>query len=81
MLKKGPSGYHYIELMACPMGCLNGGAQLPVPNTRIEVPIMMQTLRRSQDWLKLEPTGEIHSEERRTLSCGKTHVPTLVVTP
>lgn len=63
MLKKGPCGYHYIELMACPMGCLNGGGQLPVPNTRIEVPIMMQALKRSEDWLRLETAGEVRSDE------------------
>jgi iron only hydrogenase large subunit-like protein len=66
MLKKGPSSYHYIELMACPMGCLNGGGQLPVPNTRIEVPIMMQALRRSEDWLRLESAAEMRSEDLQT---------------
>jgi len=27
-LKRGKSPYHYVEVMACPSGCLNGGAQL-----------------------------------------------------
>ncbi|KAK8730600.1 hypothetical protein OTU49_007829 [Cherax quadricarinatus] len=27
-LKRGKSQYHYIEVMACPSGCLNGGAQI-----------------------------------------------------
>ncbi|CAG9764187.1 unnamed protein product [Ceutorhynchus assimilis] len=27
-LKKGKSQYHYVEVMACPSGCLNGGAQV-----------------------------------------------------
>ncbi|KAG0716324.1 Cytosolic Fe-S cluster assembly factor NARFL [Chionoecetes opilio] len=27
-LKRGKSPYHYIEVMACPSGCLNGGAQI-----------------------------------------------------
>ncbi|XP_063821474.1 probable cytosolic Fe-S cluster assembly factor GL21135 [Ostrinia nubilalis] len=26
-LKRGKSPYHYVEVMACPSGCLNGGAQ------------------------------------------------------
>lgn len=26
-LKRGKSNYHYVEVMACPSGCLNGGAQ------------------------------------------------------
>lgn len=27
-LKKGPCKYVYIEMMACPAGCLNGGGQM-----------------------------------------------------
>lgn len=27
-LKRGKSSYHYVEVMACPSGCLNGGAQI-----------------------------------------------------
>ncbi|XP_044271400.1 probable cytosolic Fe-S cluster assembly factor CPIJ010948 [Tribolium madens] len=27
-LKRGKSQYHYVEIMACPSGCLNGGAQI-----------------------------------------------------
>ncbi|XP_076043435.1 cytosolic Fe-S cluster assembly factor narfl [Oratosquilla oratoria] len=27
-LKRGRSPYHFVEVMACPSGCLNGGAQL-----------------------------------------------------
>ncbi|KAF2361161.1 Iron hydrogenase large subunit C-terminal [Trinorchestia longiramus] len=27
-VKRGKSAYHYVEVMACPGGCLNGGAQL-----------------------------------------------------
>ncbi|GAB0096497.1 Probable cytosolic Fe-S cluster assembly factor GE22682 [Sergentomyia squamirostris] len=27
-LKRGKSIYHYVEIMACPSGCLNGGAQV-----------------------------------------------------
>ncbi|KAJ8600509.1 hypothetical protein CTAYLR_010070 [Chrysophaeum taylorii] len=27
-LKRGSSPYHFVELMACPSGCLNGGGQL-----------------------------------------------------
>lgn len=33
-LKRGKSAYHYVEVMACPSGCLNGGAQTrPEPGT------------------------------------------------
>ena len=27
----GPGGYDFVEIMACPGGCLNGGGQLPPP--------------------------------------------------
>ncbi|KFV61373.1 Cytosolic Fe-S cluster assembly factor NARFL, partial [Dryobates pubescens] len=27
-LKRGKAAYHYVEVMACPAGCLNGGGQL-----------------------------------------------------
>lgn len=27
-LKRGRCNYHYIEVMACPSGCLNGGGQV-----------------------------------------------------
>lgn len=27
-LKRGKSFYHFVEIMACPSGCLNGGAQI-----------------------------------------------------
>lgn len=31
-LKRGKSSYHYVEVMACPSGCLNGGAQIRPEN-------------------------------------------------
>jgi len=30
-LKRGKSKYHYVEVMACPSGCLNGGGQVKPP--------------------------------------------------
>ena len=65
MLKKGNSGYHYIELMACPMGCLNGGGQLSLPNTRVDVPDMLHLLRRSEDWVRLSSAGTVDTEQLR----------------
>ncbi|XP_039102658.1 cytosolic iron-sulfur assembly component 3 isoform X1 [Hyaena hyaena] len=32
-LKRGRCPYHYVEVMACPAGCLNGGGQLKAPTT------------------------------------------------
>ncbi|OWK11486.1 NARFL, partial [Cervus elaphus hippelaphus] len=31
-LKRGRCPYHFVEVMACPAGCLNGGGQLKVPD-------------------------------------------------
>uniref|UniRef100_A0A5F8A4M0 Cytosolic iron-sulfur assembly component 3 n=1 Tax=Macaca mulatta TaxID=9544 RepID=A0A5F8A4M0_MACMU len=31
-LKRGHCPYHYVEVMACPSGCLNGGGQLQAPD-------------------------------------------------
>lgn len=33
-LKRGKSNYHYVEIMACPSGCLNGGAQIRPQNNQ-----------------------------------------------
>lgn len=30
-LKRGKTPYHFVEVMACPSGCINGGAQLRPP--------------------------------------------------
>ncbi|XP_040491534.1 cytosolic iron-sulfur assembly component 3 isoform X2 [Ursus maritimus] len=32
-LKRGRCPYHYVEVMACPAGCLNGGGQLKASDT------------------------------------------------
>ncbi|XP_008047579.1 cytosolic Fe-S cluster assembly factor NARFL [Carlito syrichta] len=32
-LRRGRCPYHYVEVMACPSGCLNGGGQLQTPDT------------------------------------------------
>ncbi|XP_069875902.1 cytosolic iron-sulfur assembly component 3-like isoform X1 [Dipodomys merriami] len=32
-LKRGRCPYHYVEIMACPSGCLNGGGQLKAADT------------------------------------------------
>ncbi|CAG8709236.1 7586_t:CDS:2 [Dentiscutata erythropus] len=35
-IKSGNSSYHYIEVMACPSGCINGGGQLK-PNESLSI--------------------------------------------
>ncbi|NXG34579.1 NARFL factor, partial [Dromaius novaehollandiae] len=39
-LKRGKSPYHYVEVMACPSGCLNGGGQIKIEGES------------SKDWLQ-----------------------------
>ncbi|OXB81894.1 UNVERIFIED_CONTAM: hypothetical protein H355_015091 [Colinus virginianus] len=39
-LKRGKSPYHYVEVMACPSGCLNGGGQIKLDGES------------SKDWLQ-----------------------------
>lgn len=48
-LKRGKSGYHYVEVMACPSGCLNGGAQIrPESNQQLrELTVELETLYQS----------------------------------
>ncbi|XP_076265525.1 putative cytosolic Fe-S cluster assembly factor AGAP009023 [Rhynchophorus ferrugineus] len=44
-LKRGKSQYHYVEVMACPSGCLNGGAQVR-PREGISAKEMTQVLEK-----------------------------------
>lgn len=30
-VKNNKCAYHFVEVMACPGGCINGGGQIPVP--------------------------------------------------
>ncbi|KAL7754480.1 Cytosolic Fe-S cluster assembly factor nar1 [Sorochytrium milnesiophthora] len=32
-VKTGRAAYHFVEVMACPGGCINGGGQMPPPTT------------------------------------------------
>ncbi|XP_058814621.1 probable cytosolic Fe-S cluster assembly factor CPIJ010948 [Topomyia yanbarensis] len=47
-LKRGKCTYHYIEIMACPSGCLNGGAQIrPIHGeTQRELTVELETMYR-----------------------------------
>lgn len=53
-LKRGKSSYHYVEVMACPSGCLNGGAQIrpennqPLRELTAELEEMYQALPKAQ---------------------------------
>ena len=43
-LKKAPSKYVYIEMMACPGGCLNGGGQ--IKNKEIKYKELLEKLNK-----------------------------------
>lgn len=51
-LKKHPKKYHYIEVMACPGGCIGGGGQ-PLPNTERIVKERIKALYKIDDEMKL----------------------------
>lgn len=36
-IKTGKCNYHYVEVMACPGGCANGGGQLPATAESVEI--------------------------------------------
>lgn len=45
-IKAGKSEYHFVEVMACPAGCLNGGGQIK-PNNGQSVKDLIQSLESS----------------------------------
>lgn len=47
-IKRGVCEYDYVEVMACPSACLNGGGQLPLPKkarSAAEVMILIRPAR------------------------------------
>ena len=51
-LKKDPNAYHYIEVMACPGGCIGGGGQ-PIPSTEKIIWERIKGLYKIDDKMKL----------------------------
>jgi len=51
-IKKNPKAYHYIEVMACPGGCIGGGGQ-PIPSTERIVAKRIAGLYKIDDKMKL----------------------------
>ncbi|XP_015921210.1 cytosolic Fe-S cluster assembly factor narfl [Parasteatoda tepidariorum] len=48
-LKRGKSPYHFVEIMACPSGCINGGAQIQATGeeTKKDLVVRMEQLYHS----------------------------------
>jgi NADP-reducing hydrogenase subunit HndD len=61
MVKTGEKRYHFIEIMACPGGCINGGGQ----------PIVKANTRLKKDYIKLR--AQAIYEEDRNLPIRKSH--------
>lgn len=61
MVKSGEKQYHFIEIMACPGGCINGGGQ----------PIVNANIRLQKDYIKLRAQA-IYAEDRN-LPIRKSH--------
>lgn len=51
-VKKHPNKYHYIEMMACPGGCIGGGGQ-PYPNSESIIWERIKALYKIDDKMKL----------------------------
>ncbi|KFV18488.1 Cytosolic Fe-S cluster assembly factor NARFL, partial [Tauraco erythrolophus] len=51
-LKRGKSPYHYVEVMACPSGCLNGGGQIKLDSESSKD--QLQQVERLYESLKTE---------------------------
>ncbi|NSW92280.1 MAG: iron hydrogenase small subunit [Firmicutes bacterium] len=61
MVKAGERQYHFIEIMACPGGCINGGGQ----------PIVKANVRLQKNYIKLR--AQAIYEEDRNLPIRKSH--------
>ncbi|CAH1772305.1 unnamed protein product [Owenia fusiformis] len=66
-VKRGKCNYHFVEVMACPSGCLNGGAQL-----RPEEGVTQKEL--------LAEVEGVYDENDATLECGSDELDQLYAT-
>jgi iron only hydrogenase large subunit-like protein len=60
---KEEHGWDYVEVMACPSGCVNGGGQLPAPTTAERVYSPKEWLQQVEQTYQMQST-ELPSEER-----------------
>ncbi|MFH0820587.1 MAG: [FeFe] hydrogenase, group A [Candidatus Peregrinibacteria bacterium] len=56
-LKKNPKAYDYIEVMACPGGCIGGGGQ-PIPSTEAIIAKRIEGLYKIDSKMKLRKAHE-----------------------
>ena len=61
MVRKGEADYHFIEVMACPGGCVNGGGQPIVPAyRRMDVDIRVERAKALYDSDSSAPLRKSH---------------------
>jgi len=63
-VKSGEAGYHFIEIMCCPGGCIGGGGQ-PIPTNGEIRKQRMEGLYAGDSAMKLRSYVE-HAESRAT---------------
>ncbi|XP_030377012.1 probable cytosolic Fe-S cluster assembly factor GK14772 [Scaptodrosophila lebanonensis] len=61
-LKRGKASYHFVEVMACPSGCVNGGAQVR-PTTGQHVSELTQQLEALYKQLPLSIPDNTHTKQ------------------
>ena len=69
-LKPGLSQYDYVEVMACPSGCVNGGGQLPpAPGVNVQDSIanVSAAYHHPQVSICLAPACEVSQGEKQWL--------------
>lgn len=62
-LKRGKSNYHYVEVMACPSSCLNGGAQIRPQNTQQ----MKELTRELEDMYRSLPKSQPDNDDVKVI--------------
>ncbi|MFZ7120524.1 MAG: [FeFe] hydrogenase, group A, partial [Eubacteriaceae bacterium] len=61
-ISKGEADYHFIEIMACPGGCVNGGGQ-PIVNSKKKMDVDVRA----------ERAKALYNEDKKTLKYRKSH--------
>ncbi|CAH0476680.1 unnamed protein product [Peronospora belbahrii] len=56
-IRRNRCPYHYVEIMACPSGCLNGGGQIRLQSTLLSTKLLDNVTRRFQELQVREPTA------------------------
>ncbi|CAH0486968.1 unnamed protein product [Peronospora farinosa] len=56
-IRRNRCPYHYVEIMACPSGCLNGGGQIRPKSTLLATELLDNVTSRFQELQVREPTA------------------------